>query len=108
MPTGDQGNIVYVLFFFAGAGLTTFVVSAALPWWISKYILYTAGGSCVLLSIANAVSPNRTPGDFKSLIIKCLAAVTGIVGIGQLMRWGTVEFVKTFSAGIKARQEAGI
>jgi hypothetical protein len=107
MP-GNTGGEVYVLFVFAGAGLATFVVGAALPWWITKYLIYTAAGGCVLFSLAHLIAPNNTPSDKKVLALCGLAAMAGILGVGQIVRWGLVEIIKTFSAGIKARQEAGM
>eukprot|EP01122_Echinamoeba_exundans_P003894 TRINITY_DN13941_c0_g1_i1.p1 TRINITY_DN13941_c0_g1~~TRINITY_DN13941_c0_g1_i1.p1 ORF type:complete len:107 (-),score=4.25 TRINITY_DN13941_c0_g1_i1:91-411(-) len=105
MPAGDASGIVKVLFMLVGAGVATFVIGTALPWPIAKYIFYASGGSCIVIYTLRKTLRWSSPG--LSLDIKFLGGISGLVGVGQLLRWGSIEFVKTFSAGIKARQEGG-
>jgi hypothetical protein len=105
MP-GNAGDAVYGLIVIAGAGLATFVVGTALPWWIAKYFVYAGGGGCALLALAYVVPRTSLPSDGKYLLrLQALVAAAAIVGIGQIIRWGLVEFIETFSAGLKARRE---
>lgn len=104
MPTGDQGGIVYVGLILIGAGLSTFVVSTLVPWWLAKPVVI--GGSAITIALRiygrfTKVYPTQRVDNTYSNIV---GIVTGIIALAQLLRWGSYEFILTMAAGINARK----